>query len=72
MRLLLFFTLDTGDDLDAVKEDSNELKQNLEKSCKTKDCKVINVKSLLIIDHPGSLCRLIYDRATGRTFQICR
>jgi len=62
-------------DLDSLKENSDDLKSELDKLCKAKDCGpgfVKNVKSLLIIDHPGSTCRIIYDRATGNAYQICR
>ena len=62
-------------DLSSFKESPDELKNALENSCKAKDCPsgfVKNVKSLLVIDHPGSTCRIIYDRATGSAFQICR
>ena len=62
-------------DLNSLKENVDELKEELEKNCKVKDCKpgfVKNVKTLLIIDHPGSTCRTIYDRATGNIYQICR
>lgn len=62
-------------ELKSLNENIDDLKEELEKNCKIKDCKpgfVKNVKSLLIIDHPGSTCRTIYDRATGNIYQVCR